>query len=298
MVVIAALLVGQESAWGSAPPVAPYQSYPLPSERVVRQMIFPVVGQTRWRDDFNSNRGSHYHTGIDIKAPKMTPIVAPFSGTLGMKTESFWIWADDGWAMLGTHLNDDTPGTNDNSGDFDFMFAPNMAPGRRLEAGQLIGYVGDSGDATAPHLHFELFAPPGNGERRYPAAGRLRNPFASLKAAQVISSPRVSISNYPPKPEKGEIRFDGCLRSVNPSTRQLYAILVCKVTTEGTATAYTKPTFRKFKLSTDQAKDVEFLSKLKLGRNEVISFYVDSAELATTGSGITNCKRVDYTIGP
>lgn len=106
--------------WGPPPPVAPYVTTPLPTSRAVRAMIFPVLGPVRMTSGFNDHRGTHRHTGMDIVAPKMAPIVAPFSGILGMKPNSFWIWGDDGWGVLGTHLNDDTPGTRDNRGARDF----------------------------------------------------------------------------------------------------------------------------------------------------------------------------------
>ncbi len=168
------------AAWGPTPPMVRLSMEPLPSQRVVKPLIFPIIGPCHWQDDYTFNRGGFRHGAIDIAAPKMSPIVAPFSGVMGMKTESFWIYGDDGWVMLGTHLNNDDPGTHNRRGCKDVMFAPNLVPGQHVYAGQFIGYVGMSGNATGPHLHFELFAP-GRG----PTAPRVRNPFLSLKDAQV-----------------------------------------------------------------------------------------------------------------
>src|ERR1700722_151385 len=145
--------------WGPPPPVAPFSTHNLPHIPHVVGMYFPVIGATHFSDDYNAFRGNYRHTGIDIAAPKMTPIVAPFAGTIGIKRESFWIYGEDGWAILGTHLNDDNLGCHDRKGDRDVMFAPNLVPGQHVEAGQFIGYVGMSGNATGPHLHFELYAP-------------------------------------------------------------------------------------------------------------------------------------------
>lgn len=156
-------------------------------------MIFPVLGKVTFRQSYNENRGKHRHTGVDIQAPKMTPIVAPFSGVIGVKNYSFWITGDNGWRVLGTHLNDDTPGTTDGSSKWDYMFAGNIYHGAKVKAGQLIGYVGDSTDATGPHLHFELHGPKG-----------IRDPFYSLKTSQVITSPRPNIPWPRRKPRKDE----------------------------------------------------------------------------------------------
>ena len=92
---------------------------------------------------------------IDIGAPRGTPVVAPFDGTIG---PSF------GWAGLGgnrLHI----AGTRGNPPDSYYAhldrFHPAMAPGRRVSKGQVVGYVGDTGSAqgTTPHLHFAVIPP-------------------------------------------------------------------------------------------------------------------------------------------
>jgi murein DD-endopeptidase MepM/ murein hydrolase activator NlpD len=206
--------------WGPPPPVAPYGMEALPDQRVVLPIVFPVMGPCRYKDGYGEVRGGFLHTGIDIRAAKMTPIVAPFAGVLGMKTMSFWIWGDNGWGMLGTHLNDDNPGRHDHEGDKDLMFAPNLAPGDRVVAGQFIGYVGESGDATAPHLHFEIYAP-GDGA----TMGRIRNPVPSLHAAIKISSPTATLPDRSERPFSGTVRYAGCVRRVNEAEGTLTLIL-------------------------------------------------------------------------
>ncbi len=235
----ALILGGQTKAsYGKyPPPVAPYSNDNLPSEPALILMTFPIIGKATYRDSYNDQRGGFKHTGIDINAPKMTPIVAPFSGRFGFKRHSFWVYREDGWKCLGTHLNDDTPGTNDGSNNMDTMFAPNLRHGDYVDEGQLIGYVGNSGDATAPHLHFEIYSPDG-----------IRGPYASLRKARVIASPVPSSSVVFAKPEKGIERYDLCKRSFSRQDRRLSGLLVSKQFSTGETTAMKAPTTKSFSI--------------------------------------------------
>jgi peptidoglycan hydrolase-like protein with peptidoglycan-binding domain len=111
------------------------------------------------------------HEGVDILAPKMTPVYAAADATvywLGASCCSVSLQHDDGWQTWYIHLNNDTEGTDDGLG---WGIAEGIVPGARVAAGQLIGWVGDSGNAedTTPHLHFELHAPGGIKVDPYPA---------------------------------------------------------------------------------------------------------------------------------
>ncbi len=244
---------GVQREWGPPPPVAPYGNDPLPAGREVHPLIFPLLGKTwRYRGGYDTPRGSHRHTGMDLAAPKMTPIVAPLSGTLGMKRETFWIWTDDGWGVLGTHLNDDNPGRRDHAGTRDVMFAPDLVPGQRVEAGRFLGYVGESGDATSPHLHFELYAP-GNMSRGGRTRGNLRDPAPSLRAATHLAAPRVARSSYDERPPAGQIRLYGCARRVVPSEDgrpgTLTLILTSKEEPSGRTVAVTRVRYLRVRIA-------------------------------------------------
>ena len=182
------------------------------------------------------------HTGIDIKAPKMSPIVAPFAGTIGFKRMSFWIYADNGWSMLGTHLNDDNPGKRDHKGSRDLMFAPDLVPGQRVRSGQLIGYVGQSGNATGPHLHFELYAP-GKGT----TMSRIRNPRASLHMAQRLHAPVPLFVKG--RPTKGTMRLQGCVRRVDSASGHVTIALVSKQLPNGMTRSVANVHYVRLKLS-------------------------------------------------
>ena len=79
---------------------------------------------------------------------------------------------DDGWETRYLHLNNDDPGTDNGRA---WGVADGIVPGARVDAGQLLGWVGDSGNAesTPPHLHLELIDP----------EGVHANPFESLLLA-------------------------------------------------------------------------------------------------------------------
>lgn len=252
--------------WGPPPPVAPYGLKPLPKAVVRVSMIFPVVGTSRWHNSYGRKEPGYLHTGIDIAAKKRTPIVAPFSGVLGLKRQSFWIYGDNGYAVLGTHLNDDRPGKNDNKGSLDVMFAPNLYPNSYVRAGQLIGYVGDSGRATGPHLHFELYAP---GEQ--PSMQRLRSAYRSLKTSQKLRQPRAFIQNPQLWPDNGEVRMVGCLRKPEKVQRRITLVLVAKQMSSGKLYPKWGPSYLKVRLTQEAINDLGGWSVLQAadGRQEI-----------------------------
>jgi len=259
--------------WGPYPPVAPWTKATLPHQWDIVPMYFPLVGSCHWKNDYDVNRGSYKHTGIDIGAPQMTPIVAPFDGTLGMKTDSFWIYGDNGWALLGTHLNDEQPGTHSHDRSRDVMFAPNVRPGQHVRGGQFIGYVGMSGNATGPHLHFELYAP-GSG----PTMPRLRNPWPSLKRAQRISRVRVWIPQKSEAPPSGVVRLQGCVRKVDQQVGKVTIILLAKQTPDGHVIPVSRLRYIRLKLSDSAVTDAGGWSALtSMGETESMGFFVPYA---------------------
>ncbi len=139
----------------------------------VRDITLPIapegVDDVHWTDTFGACRSgcSRSHMGVDMMGPKMTPLVAVADGVVSwmrhddVKGNNIDITDADGWTYSYVHLNNDTPGTDDGANDFEFAFAPGMAQGVTVTAGQLIGYIGDSGNAesTGSHVHFEIVGP-------------------------------------------------------------------------------------------------------------------------------------------
>ncbi len=161
----------------------------------VYPLVFPVLGKSYYSDTFGACRDgcSRRHEGIDILTYgwKGLPIVAAHDGVITRTTESSGrdccaIWGlknSDGWETWYIHMNNDTPGTDDGKG---WGFAPGLDVGTEVVAGQLIGWVGDSGNAewVSPQLHFELHK-----------NGVVINPYPSLQAATRIDMPRIAGAN-------------------------------------------------------------------------------------------------------
>jgi hypothetical protein len=235
-------------------------------------LVFPLIGQCHYTDDYGEMRGGFRHTGVDIDAPKMTPIVAPFSGVIGFKRESFWIFGDNGWAMLGTHLNDDDPGTHDHGAGPDYMFAPNLVPGQHVEAGQFIGYVGMSGDATGPHLHFEVYVP-GRGS----TMSRIRDAYPSLCAAHVLSQPVIPAVWRREPPAVGFVRLQGCIRGVDRTAKTLNLILVTKQTSDGKVAFVSWVRYVKLRVSDETVDKLGGWSRLSgFPRHALVSMIVEN----------------------
>ncbi len=142
---------------------------PPPCRTWVYEMVFPIATDARVISDFGDDRdgGSRRHKGTDLVADRMAPVVAVADGVVSSVHNTpavdccyLTIRHDDGWSSLYVHLNnDDYPGDN----GLGIGVAPGLEVGTAVTAGQVIGWVGDSGNAegTIPHLHFELRAPQG-----------------------------------------------------------------------------------------------------------------------------------------
>jgi murein DD-endopeptidase MepM/ murein hydrolase activator NlpD len=106
----------------------------------------------------NSRSGGRRHLGVDMMAPSGTPTLAMVSGDVTFKRDSlgglsWYLDGDDGNWYFGTHLS---------------RYGPRDG---HVEAGEVIGYVGATGNASTPHLHLEIhMGGRGNPVNPYPAA--------------------------------------------------------------------------------------------------------------------------------
>jgi hypothetical protein len=150
------------------------------------KLIFPLVGAATYTDDFGDARAGGTHEGIDIVAARRSPAVAAEAGTVELWTTSaragcmLYLHGRSGTTYLYIHLNNDLTTHNDNRGKCvaGTAYAPGLKTGTRVAAGELVGFVGDSGDANGihPHLHFEV----------HPNDGAAVDPYPFLQKAQPL----------------------------------------------------------------------------------------------------------------
>ena len=148
------------------------------------RIIFPVVGDVRYQDDFGAPRPGGPHRGNDIMATKKSPAVAAEAGRVKYWTSSasagcmLYLYGQSGTMYEYIHLNNDVTMRDDNRGKCVEGTAYAVKNGAHVTAGQQIGYVGDSGDADGvhPHLHFEV----------HPNGGKATDPYPYLQSAQKL----------------------------------------------------------------------------------------------------------------
>ena len=140
----------------------------------------PILGIKAYqlRDSFNEIHHGHRHEAIDIMAPAGTPVRAVVNGTIEKlflsKAGGNTIYEFDeqgAYCYYYAHLE---------------RYADGLHEGMRVSWGQLIGYVGSTGDASpaAPHLHFAIYVI--GPERRW-WKGTAIDPYPILELSLIAS---------------------------------------------------------------------------------------------------------------
>jgi len=147
------------------------RAYEAGAHAYVDGFVFPVAAEVEFIDSWGYPRmtgtaSEHWHQGTDIFAAHGAPLVAAENGVVArvgsasLGGNKLWVQGASGTDYYYAHLS---------------AFAAGVGEGTRVSAGDLVGYVGDTGNAkgTSPHLHFEI----------HPNGGDAVNPYPLLKAA-------------------------------------------------------------------------------------------------------------------
>jgi len=143
----------------AAPAPAPVPAGPAPSN-AGSGIVCPVAGSHVFSDTWGAARsGGRSHEGVDMMAPRGTPLVAVESGYAQFKTtrlggNSVWVGGASGTRYFYAHLS------------------AWEGSSRNVSKGEVIGYVGATGNTSANHLHFEV----------HPGGGRAVNPYPYVRA--------------------------------------------------------------------------------------------------------------------
>ncbi len=127
--------------------------------------------------------GRAYHPGVDMGAPSGTQIFAPLAGTVRAtgNTDAVpgcYSWGK--WTLI------------DHANGLSTLYAhqsvQSVVPGQRVATGEIIGYVGNTGFSTGPHLHFTVYAKEGVSVRAFneiktvTSCGSATTPVAATEA--------------------------------------------------------------------------------------------------------------------
>lgn len=137
-------------------------------------LIMPVRGvlPVELTANFGAPRegGERSHQGLDIVVPMNREVIACVAGKVSLKWHNLggntlWLEGDDGRSYYFAHLD---------------HYRDGLSSGDHVGAAELLGYVGKTGNASTPHLHFEIH------ESRRSAA---LDPFPILRAGDVLVLP-------------------------------------------------------------------------------------------------------------
>lgn len=201
--------------------LAPLADRGMPIEKAFILAVppFPVAGQVRYSDDWQYPRigpPPHPHEGTDMFSAFGTPVVASGPGTVaGMGTAglggiSVWVSADDGHGFYYAHLS---------------SFAEGLTLGKRVDAGTVIGYVGNSGNAatTAPHVHIEIHPPVKDALGRLVTGGVTTLPDGTGRTNTPPANPKPYLDRWLEQAESNARKIVAeFLQRVSSISRQLY----------------------------------------------------------------------------
>ncbi len=145
------------------PNTIPPKGTPVFNWPVENVIITQLFGGTEFaKQNASVYGGRAYHPGVDFGVPRGTPIMAPLAGTIratgdtdavpGCYSWGKWTLVDhpNGLATLYAHQS-----------------VQSVTPGQQVATGEVIGYSGNTGYSTGPHLHFTVYAKAGVSVRKF-----------------------------------------------------------------------------------------------------------------------------------
>jgi murein DD-endopeptidase MepM/ murein hydrolase activator NlpD len=125
-----------------------------------KALIIPVEGvdASRVRDSYSASRGGRTHDAVDIMAPRGTPVLAADSGTILKLRQNaaggitiYQLDPAEQFVYYYAHLD---------------RYRDGLAEGQAIGQGEILGYVGTTGNAPKdmPHLHFQVMLYRGRGQ--------------------------------------------------------------------------------------------------------------------------------------
>ncbi|HEU5162127.1 MAG TPA: peptidoglycan DD-metalloendopeptidase family protein [Thermoanaerobaculia bacterium] len=142
------------------PAVTPVRAVASVNASASEALAIPVAGivPSMLRDHYDDARGSRVHHAIDIPAPRGTPVLASVDGTIAKLFVSaaggitiYEFDEEERWVYYYAHLDG---------------YAPGLTEKQKVKRGEVIGFVGTSGNAPpgVPHLHFAIERLPASKE--------------------------------------------------------------------------------------------------------------------------------------
>ena len=162
-------------------PVKGSSVFQWPLEKVVLTQYF---GYTKFALQNQGVYKNNMHNGIDLGAPTGTKIFAPLGGTVRATANTDLVpgcysWGQ--WALV------DHP--NGLSTLYAHMSNTSVSAGQKLNTGDLIGFVGATGYATGPHLHFTVYASAAVSVKSF-------NQFKAVTGCGAALSPFSAVEGY------------------------------------------------------------------------------------------------------
>jgi murein DD-endopeptidase MepM/ murein hydrolase activator NlpD len=166
------------------PNTIPAPGTPVFNWPVDNVIITQLFGGTEFAARNPGIYGRAYHPGVDFGAPRGTPIRAPLAGTVRAvgNTDAVpgcFSWGK--WTLV------------DHANGLSTMYAHQdviaVSPGQKVATGETIGYIGNTGLSTGPHLHFTLYAKAGVSVRRF-------NEIKAVTGCGPATTPTAATSAY------------------------------------------------------------------------------------------------------